>query len=105
MATKDWAYRRKAGDRRRDLVQDTVHFLSPPLPLPWALTLSVPSSLPPSARLQKLCKWAAPCPRLGGRMGSKGWGWSSKVWMKEQWVLSGWQVLQRLVTLLLQVTR
>lgn len=56
MATKDWAYRRKAGDGRRDLVQDTVHFLSPPLPLPWALTLSVPSSLPPSARLQKLCK-------------------------------------------------
>lgn len=104
MATKDWAYRRKAGDGRRDLVRDTVHFLSPPLPLPWALTLSVPSSLPPSARLQKLCKWAAPCPRLGGGMGSKGWGWSSKVWMKEQWVLSGWQVLQRLVTLLLQVT-
>lgn len=27
MATKDWAYRRKAGDGRRDLVQDTVHFL------------------------------------------------------------------------------
>lgn len=56
MATKDWAYRRKAGDGRRDLVQDTVHFLS------------------------------------------------STVWMEEQWVLSGWQVLQRLVTLLLQVT-
>lgn len=68
MATKDWAYRRKAGDGRRDLVQDTVHFLSPPLPLPRALSLS------------------------------------STVWMEEQWVLSGWQVLQRLVTLLLQVT-
>lgn len=32
MATKDWAYRRKAGDGRRDLVQDTVHFLSLLLP-------------------------------------------------------------------------
>lgn len=67
--------------------------------------MSVPSSLPPSARLQKLCEWAAPSPRLWG-----GWGCgkrleeSSKVWVKEQWVLSGSQVLQRLVALLLQVT-
>lgn len=29
---------------------------------------------------------------------------SSKVWVKEQWALSGSQVLQRLVALLLQVT-
>lgn len=35
VATKDWASRRrKAGDRRRDLVQDTVPFPSPPWPLP-----------------------------------------------------------------------
>lgn len=89
--------------RKRDLVQDPVHVLSPPPP-PHT---SVPSSLPPS-------RPAAEALHVGSTLSSaRGWGWgvvkrlgeSSKVWMKEQWMLSGSQVLQRLVALLLQVTR
>lgn len=70
---------------------------------PGALTLSVPPSLPPSALLQKLCKWAAPSPRLGvgrgQRLGAVLQG------LDEGAVRAVWMAgLQWLVTLLLQVT-
>lgn len=78
------------------------HF--PPLhtiPGPDLVCPFFPPSLCPAAEALQV---GSTLSSAGGGVGSKGRGWSSKAWMKEQWELSGSQVLQRLVTLLLQVT-